>query len=57
MRVSCLYLVNMFTLRKSEVIIVLDMFKLVEVKFGLSAVLYLLRCTVFLMWVEFGKVL
>lgn len=57
MRVSCLYLVNMLTLRKSEVITVLDMFKLVELKLGLSAILYLLRCTVFLVWLEFGKVL
>lgn len=57
MRVSCPYLVNMLTLRKSEVIIVLDMFKLVELKLGLSATLHLLRCTVFLAWLEFGEVL
>lgn len=47
----------MLTLTKSEVIIVLDMLKLVEVKLGLSAIVYLLRCTIFLMWVEFGKIL
>lgn len=35
MRVSWLHLVNMLTLRKSEVIIVLDMFKLVELRLGL----------------------
>lgn len=55
MRVSCLYLVNMLTLRKSEVIIVLDMFKLVELKLGLSATLHLLRCTVFLAWLNLEK--
>lgn len=46
----------MLTLRKSEVIIVLDMFKL-ELKLGLSAIPYLVRCTVFLVCLEFGKVL
>lgn len=57
MKVSCLYLVNMLTLRKSEVIIFLNMFKLVELKLGLSAILYLLKYTVFFMWLEFGNFL
>lgn len=57
MRVSCLYFINVLTLQKSEVMTVSDMYKLVELELGLSALLDLLRCTALLVSLGFGKVL